>query len=127
MVGAGTLPLPLAVPMVMGANIGTTVTNTLAALGSIRRADEFRRSFAAATVHDFFNILAVLVLLPLELATGLLSRMASALTNLLVGAGVQAGEMSQSPIRAAVRLPVDLVLERLAASGLTTLLLLGLG
>jgi solute carrier family 34 (sodium-dependent phosphate cotransporter) len=52
----------------MGANIGTTVTNTLASLGSIRRPEEFRRAFAAATVHDFFNLLAVAVLLPLELA-----------------------------------------------------------
>jgi solute carrier family 34 (sodium-dependent phosphate cotransporter) len=67
MVGAGTLPVSLAVPMIMGANIGTTVTNTLASLGSIRRANEFRRAFAAATVHDFFNLMAVAILLPLEL------------------------------------------------------------
>jgi solute carrier family 34 (sodium-dependent phosphate cotransporter) len=71
LVGAGTLPVSLAVPMIMGANIGTTVTNTLAALGNIRRAEEFRRGFAGATMHDFFNLLAVAVLLPLELATGL--------------------------------------------------------
>ena len=50
MVGAGSLPLVLAVPMVMGANIGTTVTSTLASLGSIRRPEDFRRAFAAATV-----------------------------------------------------------------------------
>lgn len=74
MVGAGTLPLALAVPMIMGANIGTTVTSTLAALGSIRRSEEFRRAFAAATVHDFFNLLAVSILLPLELATGVFRR-----------------------------------------------------
>jgi hypothetical protein len=59
--------------MIIGANIGTTVTNTLASLGSIRRAEEFRRAFEAATVHDFFNLLAVAVLFPLQLATGFLS------------------------------------------------------
>lgn len=38
------------------------------------------RAFAGATVHDFFNWLSVLVLLPLEAATGYLER----LTNLVV-------------------------------------------
>jgi sodium-dependent phosphate cotransporter len=109
LVGAGTLPLALAVPMVMGANIGTTVTSTLAALGSIRRADEFQRAFAAATVHDFFNLLAVAVLLPLEIATGLLQRMAAGLTEVVLGAGVSGGEPGKSPIRAAVKLPVQWV------------------
>jgi sodium-dependent phosphate cotransporter len=109
LVGVGTLPLALAVPMVMGANIGTTVTSTLAALGSIRRADEFQRAFAAATVHDFFNLLAVAVLLPLEIATGMLQRMAAGLTEVALGAGVSAGEPGKSPIRAAVKLPVQWV------------------
>jgi len=109
LVGAGTLPLGLAVPMVMGANIGTTVTSTLAALGSIRRADEFQRAFAAATVHDFFNLLAVAVLLPLEIATGILQRMAAGLTGVALDAGVRASEPGKSPIRAAVKLPVQWV------------------
>lgn len=127
MVGAGTLPLVMAVPMVMGANIGTTVTSTLAALGSIRRAEEFRRAFAAATVHDFFNLLAVLVLLPLELATGFLSRMAGGLTEMLLGAGVTASEPGKSPIRQAVKLPVGWVEDLLEPGRVTAFLLLGLG
>jgi sodium-dependent phosphate cotransporter len=127
LVGAGTLPLALAVPMVMGANIGTTVTSTLAALGSIRRADEFQRAFAAATVHDFFNLLAVAVLLPLELATGLLQRMAAGLTELALGAGVSAGEPGKSPIRAAVKLPVQWVEGLLAPGGLAAAVLLVVG
>jgi hypothetical protein len=77
LVGAGAVSVPDAVPMIMGANIGTTVTSTLASLGAIRRTDEFRRAFAGATVHDLFNVLAVVVLLPVELATGMLSRWAS--------------------------------------------------
>jgi solute carrier family 34 (sodium-dependent phosphate cotransporter) len=106
MVGAGTLPLSLAVPMIMGANIGTTVTNTLASLGSIRRAAEFQRAFAAATVHDFFNLFAVLVLLPLELVTRFLTRTAGWLTDLLWRAEFDPAEPTRSPIRAAVRMPV---------------------
>ncbi len=127
MVGAGTLPLALAVPMIMGANIGTTVTNTLASLGSIRRAEEFRRAFAAATVHDFFNLITVAILLPLELATGFLSRMADALSDVVHGAEFDAAQPGRSPIRAAVKLPVDWVeglFERVPLAGL---IFLGMG
>lgn len=127
MVGAGTLPLALAVPMIMGANIGTTVTSTLAALGSIRRAEEFRRAFAAATVHDFFNLLAVTVLLPLELATGFLSRMAGGLTEILIGAEFNASEPGKSPIRTAVKLPIGWVEGLLEPGGLASVVFLGVG
>jgi len=67
--------------MVMGANIGTTVTNTLVSLGHVRHSNEFRRAFAAATVHDFFNVMCVVALLPLELATGFLSKSAAWLSS----------------------------------------------
>jgi solute carrier family 34 (sodium-dependent phosphate cotransporter) len=127
MVGAGTLPVVLAVPMVMGANIGTTVTNTLASLGSIRRTDEFRRAFAAATVHDFFNIMAVIVLLPLELATGFLSGTADWLSDLLHGAEFDASEPGKSPIRVAVRLPVGWAQGMLEPGQITGFIFLGLG
>ena len=62
LVGAGVLPVETAVPMVMGANIGTTVTNTLASLGHVRQSAYFQRAFAAATVHDYFNLLSVAIL-----------------------------------------------------------------
>ena len=130
LVGAGTMPLALAVPMIMGANIGTTVTNTLASLGSIRRAEEFRRAFAAATIHDFFNLLAVAILFPLELTTGLLTDMAEALTDMLVGAEFDASAPGKSPIRAAVKLPVgwvEGVLEPAGGAIAVLLLALGLG
>lgn len=82
---AGGLPVGIAVPMIMGSNIGTTVTNTLVSLGHVRNKDEFRRAFAAATVHDFFNLLAVTIFLPLEIMFGLLERSAAAVTGLFVG------------------------------------------
>jgi sodium-dependent phosphate cotransporter len=69
---AGGLPVAIAIPMVMGANIGTTITNTLVSLGHIRNREEFERAFAAATIHDLFNLLCVLILLPLEIAFGVL-------------------------------------------------------
>ncbi len=107
LVGAGTLTLPAAIPMIMGANIGTTVTNTLAALGNIRRTEEFRRGFAGATMHDLFNVLAVAILLPLDLAFGWLSRSAVWLTEILRETEIDAAAPPASPIRRAVRFPVE--------------------
>jgi solute carrier family 34 (sodium-dependent phosphate cotransporter) len=116
LVGSGTLSVELAVPMIMGANIGTTITNTLASLGSIRRSEDFRRGFAAATVHDFFNIAAVAVLLPLELLTGFLSGSAQWLTERLRGGSVN--ELGASPVKRAVDVPVDAIEAVLDASPL---------
>ena len=69
---AGGLPVSIAIPMVMGANIGTTITNTIVSLGHVRKGDEFRRAFAAATIHDFFNLISVFIFLPLEIMFGVL-------------------------------------------------------
>jgi len=82
---AGGLPMEMAIPMVMGANLGTTITNTIVSLGHIRDREEFRRAFAAATVHDFFNLLAVFIFLPLELMFGLLQQSAEWVSGLLMG------------------------------------------
>ena len=77
MVGGGAMPIATAIPVVMGANIGTSVTNTLVSLGHISRGREFKRAFAASTVHDYFNIFAVLVLFPIQVTTNLLGRWAA--------------------------------------------------
>jgi len=69
MVGTGLIPGPNAVPIIMGANIGTSVTNTIVSLGQMGDKDEFRRAFAGATIHDMFNWLSVLVMLPIEAIT----------------------------------------------------------
>lgn len=66
LVGGGFLSFENAIPMVMGANIGTTITNLIVSMAHISRSDEFRRAFAGSVVHDFFNMCAVAVLLPLQ-------------------------------------------------------------
>lgn len=115
-VAAPVNPLPIAnaVPMIMGANIGTTVTNTIASLAHLGRKEELRRAFAVATVHDFFNYIAVLILLPLELATGYLQKSATALTGMLGGLG---GAEYESPIKGAIKaggVPLERMVEMLA-------------
>ena len=114
LVASGVVGTGDAVPMIMGANLGTTVTNTLASLGHVRHDVEFRRAFAAATVHDFFNILAVIVFLPIELATGYLSESASWLTDKIIGSS---GAEFKSPLKAAVKLPATWIKELLSSFG----------
>jgi sodium-dependent phosphate cotransporter len=116
LVASGALGVDAAVPMVMGANIGTTVTNTLVSLGHVRQSNEFRRAFAAATVHDFFNVLAVAVLLPLELVFGIISGIAEWLSERLVGTS---GTEWKSPIKQWVKEPVGWLEDLWSATGLT--------
>ncbi|XP_055451831.1 sodium-dependent phosphate transport protein 2A [Psammomys obesus] len=75
MVSSGLLEVSSAIPIIMGSNIGTSVTNTIVALMQAGDRTDFRRAFAGATVHDCFNWLSVLALLPLEAATGCLHRL----------------------------------------------------
>ncbi|MCP3854146.1 MAG: sodium dependent phosphate transporter [Actinomycetia bacterium] len=129
LVAGSSLSVGDAVPVIMGANMGTTVTNTLAALGHMRQGPEFKRAFAAATVHDFFNVLAVMVLLPLETQFGVLSGPAEWMSGQLVGSG---GTTWKSPIKRWVKNPVGWVEDGVASLGLdgnwlgVALLLVGL-
>ncbi|XP_071953069.1 sodium-dependent phosphate transport protein 2B-like [Antedon mediterranea] len=79
MVGAGILEVKIAIPIIMGANIGTSVTNTIVALGQSGDRNEFRRAFGGATVHDMFNWLTVAILLPIEWAFGYLYKLSEAI------------------------------------------------
>jgi sodium-dependent phosphate cotransporter len=80
-VASGNLTLMQAVPLVMGANIGTTITSTLVAFSFIMKKTEFRKALSAGVLHDIFNILTVIILLPLEIYFGFLTESAVFLTK----------------------------------------------
>ena len=89
MVGANIISPQMAIPLVMGANIGTSITNTFVSHGHIQNGDEFELAFAGATIHDIFNLCTVLILLPVEIISGLfgypfLFEASSWLTNSLI-------------------------------------------
>ncbi len=98
------LPIPNAIPMIMGANIGTTVTNTLVALAYVGRPDEFRRAYSAATCHDFFNFMTVALLLPLEMAFAPLQKLSAAAASWL---GTGGGGKLPNPLKTAAKAVVD--------------------
>jgi solute carrier family 34 (sodium-dependent phosphate cotransporter) len=85
LVGSGTLPLTGAVPMIMGANIGTSVTNTIVSLAHVTKRDEFVRAFQVATVHDFFNFVVVLIMFPLEIYFNFLEKTATWIAQFFIG------------------------------------------
>nr|WP_262895945.1 Na/Pi symporter [Marivirga aurantiaca] len=84
-VASGSIGLSEAIPMIMGANIGTTLTSTLVSLSFITKGNEFRKAISAGVVHDFFNIFVVIILFPLEYYYGLLSNLATGFSSRLVG------------------------------------------
>ncbi|SHI00842.1 solute carrier family 34 (sodium-dependent phosphate cotransporter) [Chryseolinea serpens] len=81
LVASGSITLQSAIPIIMGANIGTTITSTLVSLSFINKKKEFRRAVAAGTYHDFFNILTATVLFPLEYYYGFLSSLSAWITS----------------------------------------------
>ncbi|MDO4574366.1 MAG: Na/Pi symporter [Planctomycetia bacterium] len=119
MVGAGQIPLANAVPVVMGANIGTTITCMMVAMSHINDRKTFARVLACTNVHDIFNILTVCILFPLEIITrnifgaGILEHMATYLTDFVStgGEGSAASTMlAMNPIDACVTPANDFLL-----------------
>jgi sodium-dependent phosphate cotransporter len=75
LVASNTIQIHSGVCIVMGANLGTTITSMIVSFGFISEKREFRRAVSASAYHFFFNLFALLVLFPLELYNQFLSRL----------------------------------------------------
>ncbi len=106
MVSSGVLTISNAIPVVMGANIGTTITCFIVALAHFSRKEEFRRAISGASVLVFFSIFSVLIFLPLEIWTGFLHKTAAWMVNIFEGFG---GVTFISPLEAATKPVVALI------------------
>ena len=115
MVGGNILTLNNAIPIVMGANIGTSITNFLISLGHISRRIEFRRATAAAVVHDFFNVLTVIIIFPIQYYTNFLGISAEFIANIFEGMG---GLKFVSPIKIIVNPLVSMTINVTGESGI---------
>lgn len=114
MVASGLITIEGAIPIVMGANIGTTVTNALVSLTHITRSREFSRAFSGAIVHDIFNILSVAVFFPLQYFTNFLGRVAVFMEQMFEGAG---GLHFISPIKVITTPVAKLIIDLTGQSG----------
>ncbi|XP_058929342.1 sodium-dependent phosphate transport protein 2C [Kogia breviceps] len=77
MVAAKLLTVRASVPVIMGVNVGTSITSTLVSMAQSGDRDEFRRAFGGSAVHGVFNWLTALILLPLESAAAPLERLSA--------------------------------------------------
>jgi sodium-dependent phosphate cotransporter len=108
MVGADIIPVKTAIPIIMGANIGTSVTNTIVSMGQMGVRAQYKRAFSGATVHDCFNVLCVLTFLPIEIITGMLYHWTEYMTSNLDG---EEGGKFKSPLKIIVSPLTKLFLE----------------
>lgn len=97
LVGGG-FPITNAIPIVMGANIGSSVTSMIVSIAHMSRRDEFERALSAATVHDFFNVIMVIILFPIEMKVHYLERLSKYLFRSFLG-GITSGITFESPIK----------------------------
>ena len=70
MVAEDAISVRAAFPIIMGANVGTTVTSTIVSMALFSERKSLRRAFTAATMHDMFNIFTSFIVLPLDWLTG---------------------------------------------------------
>jgi solute carrier family 34 (sodium-dependent phosphate cotransporter) len=124
MVAGGALSIDGAIPIVMGANIGTTITNTIVSLTHITHSEQFKRAFSGAIVHDIFNLLSVAVLLPLQIYTNFLGHSALFFETLLENAG---GLSFGSPINAITKPVTTVIIDLLSQNAwLTAIVAIGI-
>lgn len=91
MVASGSLEMQQAIPMIMGANIGTTITSNIVSLSYITDKPVFGRAFSSATIHDHFNILTTIVLFPLQLKYNFLELISVKVSALLTLSSFDSG------------------------------------
>mmetsp|Transcript_10375 Transcript_10375/g.16598 ORF Transcript_10375/g.16598 Transcript_10375/m.16598 type:complete len:593 (+) Transcript_10375:109-1887(+) len=108
LVGAGSVSIRQGIYMIMGSNIGTSVTNTIVALGQLGDGDQLERAFAGATVHDMFNFMTVAIFFPLEIISGYLYWLTSACVKNFTA---QEGEKWEGPIKKIVSPLADKVIK----------------
>lgn len=119
-VASGNMTLQQAVPMVLGANIGTTLTSTLVSFTFITKKKEFRRALSSGILHDLFNILNVIILFPLELYFNFLSKTSEKLAKFFVSEGDVSGTFEYN--RIFTRGATEWIVENINIPFLSTLL-----
>ena len=92
---SGGLDVEQGIYMVMGANVGTSVTCMLVSLAHIGDREELERAFSGASVLYVFNFLTLCILFPLEIGTEYLYKF----TKLMLPESVKSGDSWEGPIK----------------------------
>ncbi|XP_007459001.1 PREDICTED: sodium-dependent phosphate transport protein 2C [Lipotes vexillifer] len=108
MVASKLLTVRASVPVIMGVNVGTSVTSTLVSMAQSGDRDAFRRAFGGSAVHGVFNWLTALTLLPLESAAAPLERLS---TLALGAASLQPGGRAPDILKVLTRPLTHLIVQ----------------
>lgn len=87
LVASNLIQMEAAVYIIMGSNIGTSITSLMVAFGNLGSPKAFRRGFMAASSHAIFNILSALIFFPLEYNWKILSRSSDYLASHMINWG----------------------------------------
>lgn len=120
LVAGGVVPIANAIPIVLGANLGTTITNTLVSMAFITRKEEFRRAFSVSIVDDFFNLMAVIIFMVIEMTTGYLQWISSLMCRFFSGVGLI---KISSPLKLITRPVVDFLLDATRQNNILSLVI----
>jgi sodium-dependent phosphate cotransporter len=113
LVASGSITLQHGVPIIMGANIGTTITSTIVSLGFINKKKEFRRAVAGGTYHSFFNILTAAILFPLEYYYGFLSSASASIAHYFFKPALNPAENKISHFWSVLSPVIDFLVEKI--------------
>lgn len=111
MVASGSLDMHRAIPIIMGANIGTTLTSNIVSLSFITKRKKFKRAFSAAVLHDHFNILVTIVLFPLQYRYNFLGIISEKISDSLTLGSSTNGDVLYSAISSNNLLISEFILE----------------
>ena len=92
---SGGLDVKQGIYLVMGANLGTSVTAMAVSIAHISDLDELRRAFSGSATLCLFNLFTMIILFPLELSSGYLYH----LTKAMLPDSVSDGEAWEGPIK----------------------------
>ena len=126
LVASGSITLESAVPIIMGANIGTTITSSIVSLGFISKKKEFRRAVAAGTYHSFFNILTAIILFPLEYYYQFLSAISQRIANYFFTPSLEKAANTTSHFWSGFNPVIDFIVDKVSSGFILTLLSFGL-
>ncbi|WP_018297272.1 Na/Pi symporter [Corynebacterium lubricantis] len=74
-VATGVIGLETAIPIILGANIGTTVTPLIVSFSYAHNKEAFRIAHSTAAMHMWFNTIMVAIIFPIEAIFGVVRRL----------------------------------------------------
>jgi len=83
MVAANIISLEAAIPVVLGANIGTSITCMMVSFGHLGTPKAFRRGFMVGSSHVIFNVLTAILFFALEQYWSVLSMSSRYIASLI--------------------------------------------